>query len=410
MMRLHQVYMRERRAKGQSPVAATPAKTEPQAPTKPRGTGDHLHRLIQTFTRQQPTDDCGCASLVRKMNDWGPDKCWRRREEIVDHMLQEARKRKLTKWPGSRQGATLLLRWAVARTRKDAKILTEDCPEGKQPLSVKVTAMHRIKIAVAITTAPREGEFLLERCVKSLLDTGFNRPLIFAEPDSPTTPFIDASADTIHRSKRYGEWHNWWRAIKETLERRPDADAIMTVQDDIFFCRNVREWLDHILWPSAECGVVHVYTSRKYGRSQPRGLSRLPVNLTLDMAGACALVFPRHVAQKLVNHAILEGWRGHTRETITEPSRMEGVDTYVGLALYDLRHEVWVHNPSLAEHDSVYSTLGHGAPVGNRTSLDFPGVDADPFKLFLPPAVRTTFTAGQPGPPGIVPFVQTAIV
>jgi len=270
--------------------------------------------------------------------------------------------------------------------------------------------MRRLTIAVAITTAPRDGEFLLERCVKSLLDTGFNRPLIFAEPGSPTTHFIDSSAETIQRPTRYGEWNNWRRAMEETLDRRPDADAVMTVQDDIYFCRNVREWLDHILWPSADCGAVHVYTSRKYGRSQPRGLTCLSTKLTLDMAGACALVFPRHVARKLVNHAIVEGWRGHTRATITDPEKMEGVDTYIGLALYDLRHTVWVHNPSLAEHDSHCSTLGHGAPVGNRTSLDFPGMDADPFGLFLPPAVRTTFTAGRPGPPGIVPFIQTAIV
>lgn len=270
--------------------------------------------------------------------------------------------------------------------------------------------MPRFKIAVAITTAPRDGEFLLERCVKSLLSTGFNRPLVFAEPGSPTTHFIDSGAEIVQRTERLGEWNNWRRALEETLDRRPDADAIMTVQDDIYFCRNVRAWLDHILWPSADCGVVHVYTSKKYGRYQPRGLTQLPVKLAVDMAGACAMVFPRHVAREIVDHAIMQGWRGHTRDTITEPEKMEGVDTYVGLALHDLQREVWVHNPSMAEHDSLHSTLGHGGSAGNRVGLDFPGVDADPFALFTPPAIRTTFTGGRAECPTAVPFVQTAIV
>jgi len=107
-----------RQSPAPSPAQDGPPETVEPRP-KPKGTGDHLHDLIHWFTRQEPTWSCGCKRLIREMNAWGPDGCWKRRKEIVDHMMQEAKDRDLKLWPGSRAGATVLLRWAVARARRE---------------------------------------------------------------------------------------------------------------------------------------------------------------------------------------------------------------------------------------------------------------------------------------------------
>ena len=38
---------------------------------------------------------CGCDSFAAKMDAWGPDECWKRIEEIVEHLRQAAEKKGL---------------------------------------------------------------------------------------------------------------------------------------------------------------------------------------------------------------------------------------------------------------------------------------------------------------------------
>jgi len=38
---------------------------------------------------------CGCDSFAAKMDAWGPDECWKRIEEIVEHLRQAAEKKSL---------------------------------------------------------------------------------------------------------------------------------------------------------------------------------------------------------------------------------------------------------------------------------------------------------------------------
>ncbi len=88
-----------------------------------QGVGDNLHDLIVKFTKESPKGGCGCEQLIAEMNRWGPEGCRKRMEEIVDHMMNEADKRKwkLAKWPGTRTGAKLLVRWAIRRMEKETE-------------------------------------------------------------------------------------------------------------------------------------------------------------------------------------------------------------------------------------------------------------------------------------------------
>lgn len=246
-----------------------------------------------------------------------------------------------------------------------------------------------MQIVTGITVAPRVGEQLLDRCVDSLAQAGFWRPMIFAEPDSPITQHVRYLADVVQRDTKLGEWNNWLLGLRQLLDKNPTADAVMMVQDDVYFCTNIDAWLQEALWPSPHCGAVHVYSSRRY-RNQPRGLSKLDTEQAFNMAGACAIVFPRNVADELVRYGMTQGWRGHTLRLRSDPpsNKMEGVDTYIGETLTAMDYEIWVHNPSMSEHDSTYSTLGHGNPVGACQGLRFPGADANPFDLYPHPLAR----------------------
>jgi len=249
--------------------------------------------------------------------------------------------------------------------------------------------MSPAAIAAAVTTAPRPGMTLLPRCVASLLETGFERPLVFAEPDSPMPAWIGEAAEVVQWRRRLGAWRNWLHALQETLRRRPAAEAVLMVQDDVVFCRRLPEFLEGDLWPSLRCGVVQVSVSRAY-RNQPRGLSLLPARSAADLAGAWACLFPRHVAYQVVAHGLTRGWQGHPRLTIHNPVQKCGIDPFIGRTVTGLGYEVWLYNPSLGDHDSDCSCLGHGpSHSGNRNALAFIGQEADPFAVV--PAARRRY-------------------
>ena len=262
-----------------------------------------------------------------------------------------------------------------------------------------------MRLVTGITVAPRVGEQLLDRCVDSLSRAGFSRPTVFAEPGSPITDHVSLMCNVVQRDIKLGEWHNWLSGLAQLLEDNHEADTIMMVQDDVYFCSSIHLWLSKTIWPSPHCGAVSVYVSRRY-RTAPKGLSALSTEQAFNMAGACAVVFPRHVAEQLVDHGLTHGWRGHTLRLKRDPppDRMEGVDTYIGETLTAMGYEIWIHNPSMSEHDSVHSTLGHGNPVGARQGLDFPGVDASPFDLYVMPfkCYRKTEPKPNSGMPHVI--------
>lgn len=92
-----------------------------KAARKLKGVGDHLHDLILQWTLAGPTTDCGCASMMARMNCWGVDGCLRRTDRIVRYLLRQARKRgwKLATWPGAKLVARQMVASAIGRAEED---------------------------------------------------------------------------------------------------------------------------------------------------------------------------------------------------------------------------------------------------------------------------------------------------
>lgn len=237
---------------------------------------------------------------------------------------------------------------------------------------------------VAMTAAPRERA-VHQRCVASVLRAGFSDLTICAEPGTCVCDWRAQGLPVVIHGRRLGQWSNFIFSLRHLLQIRPDAPLLCTVEDDVVFCRGVAELLRLHRWPSERCGCLQLYTSAHYDRYPQSQRSRLEPADALDLLGACALVFSRPAAQCLVDWADDYGWRGHVYESVaaaqTDPADKEGADTYVGEVLTYRGYEIWMHNPSLAQHIGDVSTLGHVDGTPRRTGLNWPGEDADAIQL-----------------------------
>ena len=91
-----------------------------KADTKPDpngGPGTELHKLLKKLGLA-PVEGCKCKGRARKMDEWGPDICEDRINEIVGWMKEEAVKRKkwFVRWP-----AKTIVHLAIHKARKAQK-------------------------------------------------------------------------------------------------------------------------------------------------------------------------------------------------------------------------------------------------------------------------------------------------
>lgn len=281
----------------------------------------------------------------------------------------------------------------------------EQCPVGRWE------NLSHPDWAVGVTTSPRATSYLNET-LASLINAGWTDISIFAEPESNLSGLAE-SLHVVQRPQRLGAWLNWKAALRQLLDDHLQADKIMVVQDDTVFCRNVRSYLDASLWPADDVGIVSVYTPRLYAqwatvvdgdgnvierhgnlrrakqiagnarrrgysvKYEPRETGYAKVQ-TDSLWGACALIFPRHAAEKLLDLRMAKRWRGAGARNKEKPWEWANIDTGVGAFINKLNLSTWFHIPSLSQHVGEHSTLkGHVGANGNRAAIDFPGIEFD---------------------------------
>jgi hypothetical protein len=86
----------------------------------PKGPGDYLHAMIRYWTGEDIDHGCQCKAWIDRMNAWGSAGCREHLNEIVAHMLSEAKKRgwKLTGMPGAKTVAGLAVKRACRMAEK----------------------------------------------------------------------------------------------------------------------------------------------------------------------------------------------------------------------------------------------------------------------------------------------------
>tara|TARA_R110002020_G_scaffold430269_1_gene639940 strand:- start:216 stop:977 length:762 start_codon:yes stop_codon:yes gene_type:complete len=226
----------------------------------------------------------------------------------------------------------------------------------------------KLKWSVVVTTAPRQKP-KLDITIKSLRDAGWENPVVFAEPDSPT-----CDAETHTNQTKLGVYHNWMRAAKYGLES--GADAIMTVQDDVWFHSDSRWFAESSLWPD-NCAFLSLYTPLHYsvirGKQKPWGI--YPV-YTKSLWGAMAMIWHPSILDRVVNSDRAKNWIGR-RSTMSadeislkenNPEMIRNVDTFIGYSARDMDRKMYYVNPSFAQHISEYSSIGGRSTEGKRSA------------------------------------------
>lgn len=226
--------------------------------------------------------------------------------------------------------------------------------------------------SVGVTTAPRavstqrydamaqERGFrsgpAIEWTLESLANAGWDDITVFAETKShkPESGY----SRWIERPQPLGSWKNWRASLHQLMNDRPDADVFMLCQDDVIFCRGLREFLDATLWPD-DTGIVSLYCSARYSA----GSGLIPLSRHVFW-GALALLFRKETVE-----AVLKQHLGKE-----EGNR---IDVRLGSWCTQQRRKMWVYTPSLAQHTGEYrSTLQHGGG-GGLSASDFRGEHFD---------------------------------
>lgn len=78
------------------------------------GPGTELKLLLYRWLGIQATPNCSCNARAAQMNQWGPEECEQRMEEILDWLAGEARVRGL---PFVRLAARQMVRLAIRNAR-----------------------------------------------------------------------------------------------------------------------------------------------------------------------------------------------------------------------------------------------------------------------------------------------------
>lgn len=241
--------------------------------------------------------------------------------------------------------------------------------------------MNDISWSVVVTTAPRETP-KLQTTINCLREAGWDSPVVFSEPNSYVSDAI-----TVQNEQKKGVWRNWLQAVEFALES--NADAIMTVQDDITLHPESKLFAEKVLndWPE-DCGYLSLYTPLHYsvikGKKKPWGI--YPVH-TKSIWGAMCLVWKPSMLREVVSTERARNWVG-VRAQLTEqqysdrkqnPELVRNLDTVLGYVIHrDLEKKTYYCNPSCCQHISEDSSIGGRPATGKRAARYVAGEEGTP--------------------------------
>jgi hypothetical protein len=231
-------------------------------------------------------------------------------------------------------------------------------------------------------TCPREGPEYMTDTLKSLLWAGWPEVTIFAEPGSPEPTEAPAPWNPkytmVRRRKQFGDWTNWATGLYELLLTEPDTDYFMMLEDDIAFCKDVRDYLDYALPLLGDFATVSFYTPEKYNRTihgfhnecrDWKTWTTQTVIMTREGASDFFAFKPtqEHRFQNVFDPSFT-GWGCRNPQNSCK-------DAILGKWAYAKQLPMYFHSPSLAQHTGTTSTLRDESMPGDHLSDTFLGED-----------------------------------
>lgn len=203
------------------------------------------------------------------------------------------------------------------------------------------------KWAVGMFSAPRPKP-LIGRTLESLARAGFT------------------DVNVTYDLGRRDHMRAWLTALKSLLARSPDCDAYLICEDDVIFCRGLRNYLEQTLWPAARSSVAicSPYTPSPYRR---QGSGWHCEERGFGLISSLAWVISPEAARLIVDEF-------HESESF-----QHGADALIGQWALESGKSVWFHTPSLAQHTGLgNSAMGNDSLSDARMAADFIGEDVDP--------------------------------
>lgn len=219
-------------------------------------------------------------------------------------------------------------------------------------------------------TVPSRNE-LYDRTRESLTDAGFEIPHghTFMDGGGP----VEFDGGYTVRSPEIGSFGNWILGLTELFIRNPGADRYAMFEDDVLFCRNVRQYLEQCFFPRD--GYLNLYTTED---NLPKLVGAASINergwglSKQGGRGALALVFNDQGMKTLIGSPRIVGHVGDRKR------RHYLTDWFVMETMRRASFKEYTHFPSLVQHVGTETTITNRvAPMQEQhlTAPSFPGED-----------------------------------
>lgn len=254
-----------------------------------------------------------------------------------------------------------------------------------------------IKWAYGVTTVPERINHHLPKTLNSLTDAGFGNPRLFVDGGTEEQ-YRHFGLKVTTRNPKVRAYANWYMSLLELFMRNPDAQRFAIFQDDIKCVRNLRPYLDQLLFPQK--GYINLTTfwesesivgehnpigiapaaPQRLNNGQPKKPNALGV-IPQHGRGALGLVFDREGVLTLLRHPhmtnrVMPDKQGHIPD---RAYRM--IDGAVIEAMNNAGYTEYVHNPSLVQHAGTTSTITGRKWGAKAISKSFPGEQFDCLSL-----------------------------
>ena len=210
--------------------------------------------------------------------------------------------------------------------------------------------------AVGVTTAPRRLP-TLERSVRSVLDSGWDDPVLFVDGEVDVPPSC-ATLATCRRTPAVGAFPNYVLSLAELFMRDPHADAYLMIQDDALMLGTpaMREYLQSVLWPGDGAWIASLYCSKQYTQAS-LGWHTFPDSWVW---GAVAFVFsPEALRQFLASPLVYQ------HRALPDAKGLSRIDVVIGQVAVANEIPILFPSPSLVQHIGTVSTIWNLARAVN---------------------------------------------
>lgn len=219
--------------------------------------------------------------------------------------------------------------------------------------------------AVGVTTAPRRAATLLP-CLQSLIAAGWAEPHLFID-GAVDLPAPYTELPRTYRQPAIGARQSYYLAVVELLQRHPEADAVMLVQDDAYWPGSlpVREYLEQALWPGDVPGLVSGWCCT----DDTCDVAGWHHRKTPWKFGAVVFIFSRDAAERFVHDSAMK-----TACDSRTDNPSGGLSMLIGDWAARCEVPVYFPTPSLVQHLGDVSTIWeHSRAVGVRRASRFLG-------------------------------------